>query len=264
MVLPIGDRNPVRSFPFVTISLIAINVAVFLFANLQLERPEIFCFVYRWSAVPVEVLNFTELPEQAVRQLGCPAGQVPDKSVLISIITSMFLHGGWGHLILNMLFLWVFGNNVEDELGHLPFLLYYLLGGVVAVYGFAVFHPNLADTLLGASGAIAAVLGGYLILHPRAPVHTYIPFPLYLFAFLVPRARLTAFFLIFAIMEIPAWAVLSFWFLTQLAALDQVQGAGGSAVAFEAHIAGFLAGLVLTLIFRGRSRPPPRRLRPGF
>ncbi|HEX2029390.1 MAG TPA: rhomboid family intramembrane serine protease [Nitriliruptorales bacterium] len=263
MVLPVGDRNPTRRRPYVTVTLIAANVAVFMAYNLQLPEPQLTCFIYRWAAVPAELFDLHPIsPTQAPVQPACLPAALAAKSVLLSTVTSMFLHGSLGHLLFNMLFLWIFGNNVEDDLGHGTYLLYYLVGGLVAVYAFALINTDTTVPLLGASGAIAAVLGGYLVLHPRARIHTYVPFPLYLLVGLLPRARISGWFLIFAIVDLPAWLVLSFWFVTQLTALAEAT-AGGEGVAYEAHIAGFVAGVVATLLLRATgSTAPPRRGQP--
>ena len=142
MVLPIGDANPTRRFPFVTLALIAGNVLVFFAFNLQLDGCAYARFVYRWAAIPRELLTFDPLPLGTVSGgPGCDLDPAfAGKSVLLSTLSSMFLHGGWAHLGFNMLFLWVFGNNVEDRLGHVRYLLYYVAGGAVSAYAFALLH----------------------------------------------------------------------------------------------------------------------------
>ncbi len=256
MILPIGDENPTRRFPVVTVTLIAINVIVYFAFESPLEGGELTCFIYRWAAVPRELLSFDTLPPGSVPDARCPMTLFTEKNVLVSAVTSMFLHGGLLHLLFNMLFLWIFGNNVEDRLGHVGYLLYYLAGGIVSVYAFALVNPSLTTPLLGASGAIAAVLGGYFLMFPRARVHTYVPFPLYLFTFLVPGAAIRGFFFFFAVVDLPSWLVLGFWFLTQITGVNEAARTG---VAYEAHIAGFVAGVLFTLLLGPRGRQPPMR-----
>ncbi|MBW3577924.1 MAG: rhomboid family intramembrane serine protease [Actinobacteria bacterium] len=258
MVLPVGDRNPTRRTPVVTVTLIAVNVAIFFAFNAQLPQAQLQCFIFRWAAIPVELLRLQSLDPSVVPAdaPACLPAALAAKNVFLSALTSMFLHGSIWHLGFNMLFLWIFGNNVEDEVGHGTYLLFYLLGGLVSVYVFALLNPTAIVPLLGASGAIAAVLGGYFVLHPRARVQTYVPFPLYLLAWVIPRARILGFFFFFAIVDLPAWLVLGVWFATQLLALNE---AAGGPVAYEAHVAGFIAGVAGTLVLRslGATRTTP-------
>jgi membrane associated rhomboid family serine protease len=231
-VIPIRDANPTRRFPFVTLSLIALNVAAFLLWEPIFGSPrEQALFFYCHGAIPAEMTDLEAIPEVAQACGG--------KSVLASIFTSMFLHGGWLHIIGNMLFLWVFGNNVEDRMNPAVFLGFYLLGGVVAAY--AQVLPDIGSTvpLIGASGAVAAVLGAYIVMFPRARVLT-----------------LVIFFFITAI-ELPAVVVLGLWFV-----LQALQGIGSLAgdiggVAWFAHIGGFLFGLLVALLFYRTRRPQP-------
>ncbi len=251
MILPVGDTNPTRRLPVITVALITTNVAVFLLFNLQLAEPRLTCFIFRWAAIPLELVSSRPLPPAAVRGPACLPQAIAARNELLSVFTSMFLHAGLLHLGLNMLFLWVFGNNVEDRLGHLHFLLFYLAGGVVSVYAFAFLNEEVTAPLIGASGAIAAVLGGYILMFPRARVHTYVPFPLYLLVALIPGARVVGWFLLFAIVHLPAWLVLGLWFVTEALAVQEPARTG---VANEAHVAGFLAGIVFTLLLGGRHR----------
>ena len=163
---------------------------------------------------------------------------------LFTIFTSMFLHGGWLHLIGNMLYLWIFGNNIEERLGRLPFLLFYLAGGVAAAVSQVLIAPHSEVPVIGASGAIAAVLGAYLVLYPRARILSLV---------------FLGFF--YQLLEVPALVVLGLWFVLQLidglASLGVENSAGGVAL-FE-HIGGFLVGVAIGLLVRStRSRPPPR------
>jgi membrane associated rhomboid family serine protease len=225
-VLPLRDNVPTRTFPVVTVTLIAINVAVWLLYQLpNLDRS-----VHDLAFHPCEVNG------------SCP--QI-DKGWVLTAFTSMFMHGSWLHLGGNMLFLWIFGNNIEDAMGRLRFLAFYLLGGVAAtsLQTFVTFQwGQPGDTTvanLGASGAISAVLGGYLLLLPAASVLTIV------FYFLV---------------EVPAVLFLGIWFLFQLwqggYAVTHPESGGG--VAFFAHVGGFAFGLLTVRAFKIRDPLPPR------
>lgn len=260
MVLPIGDTNPTRRLPLITVGLVATNLTVFVLVNVQLAEPQLTCFIFRWAAIPLELVSSRPVPPQAVQGPACLPQAIADRNELLSMFSSMFLHAGVFHVGLNMLFLWIFGNNVEDRLGHVTFLLFYLAGGVVSVYAFAFLNQEVIAPLIGASGAIAAVLGGYILMFPRARVHTYVPFPLYLLVGVIPGARVVGWFLFFAIVHLPAWLVLGLWFVTEALAVQEPARTG---VANEAHVAGFLAGVVLTLLLGGRHRgrqPEPQQI----
>lgn len=259
MVIPVGDVNPTRRRPVLTITFVVANVLVFLLVQPRTGGCAELQFLYRWAAVPEELLSLRQLDAGIFREpvARCLA-DMGEKSVLLSAVTAMFLHANVGHLLGNMLFLWVFGNNVEDVLGRVQFVVFYVVGGLVATYAFALLNADAVTPLLGASGAVAAVLGAYLILFPRARVRTYVPFPLYLLTFLI-GARIVLWLFFFAVVELPAWLVLGFWFLLQLGASASAVAGGG--VAFEAHVAGFVAGIVLVLLLGGvrrRRAPPPR------
>jgi membrane associated rhomboid family serine protease len=257
MVLPIHDDNPTRRTPWVNYLLIALNVVVFLMEPIsriavdgdppvaQLCRQE--AFFRRYAAIPRELTSGEQLPVTAGRPVGrnrCEAIRPTyDKEPALSVLYAMFLHGGWLHLLGNMLFLYVFGNNIEDRLGSLRYLLFYVACGYVATYAFAFANANSTTVLVGASGAVAGVLGGYLMLFPRARVTSLVTF---LFFF---PARL------------PAWVVLGWWFALQFM---YAQGAGlttGSNVAYLAHVAGFAAGFLAMLVLRP---PAPRARRPAY
>jgi membrane associated rhomboid family serine protease len=254
MVLPVHDDNPTRRTPWITYLLIALNFAVFLqepIARLavtsdppiaQLCRQE--AYFRHYGAIPKELTSGEQLPETAgppVGEEGCRAVRPTyDKEPALSVLWAMFLHGGWLHLLGNMLFLFVFGNNVEDRLGRVRYLIFYLLCGYVATYVFAFANAGSEQVLVGASGAIAGVLGAYLVLYPRARVVSLVTF---LFFF---PARL------------PAWIVLGSWFVLQYL---YARGAGvtaGSDVAYLAHVAGFAAGFLAMLVLRPKALPPPR------
>jgi membrane associated rhomboid family serine protease len=270
MVLPVGDINPTSRRAWLTGLLLAANAAVFLVLQAPLDSCESLAFIYQWGAIPQELVQLEPVGVETVAgQAGaqCDFGTV-DKSVPASAVTAMFLHGNLWHLLMNLLFLWIFGANVEDRLGHARFLGFYLGGGVVATAAFVALNPDSTVPMVGASGAIAAVLGAYLVCFPKARVLTYVPFPLYLLALLLPGIRIRSFWLIFAIVSMPAWLLLGGWFALQLlAAQDAASGAG---VAYEAHAAGFVAGIVLILLLdRRRQRRgyepfhPPRTTPPS-
>ncbi|RYI25000.1 MAG: rhomboid family intramembrane serine protease [Acetobacteraceae bacterium] len=207
-MFPIRDHNPSGQTPFVTFTLIAMNVLVFLWYFTSMSEWETNRLFVTWGLVPARLMS----------------GQGWE-----TIVTSMFLHAGWMHLGGNMLFLWIFGDNLEEEMGHFGFLLFYLACGAAAGLAQALPDPGSPMPMVGASGAIAGVMGGYLLLFPRAKVDV-------LFIFII-------FFRIFAI---PAWIVLTIWLGIQVfSGASTPSDAGG--VAYWAHVGGFLAGLVLTV-----------------
>jgi membrane associated rhomboid family serine protease len=226
-VIPLRDANPTRRTPVVTLALIAACTIVFAyqlvlaagFGNASLDA-----FVTRWAIVPAELVAAVS------------AGAIVSAETL-TLVTSQFLHGGFFHLAGNLLFLWIFGNNVEDRLGRLPFLGFYLVGGAVAGLTQVAIDPTSTIPVIGASGAIAATLGGYLVLFPRARVTTVI--------FLV-------FF--YQLIDLPAVFVLAFWFLLQLVdglgSLGMTAAAGSGGVAFFAHIGGFVFGALVGWLVR--------------
>ena len=230
-MIPLRDANPTRRRPVVTVSIIAICFVVFgLELMIQASSGEegLTRFFETFGVVPVDLLA-------ALR-----AGRILDLEVL-SLITYQFLHGGWIHIGANLLYLWIFGNNVEDRLGRPGFLLFYLAGGIVAAFAQVAIDPTSDVALVGASGSIAAVLGAYAIMFPRARVLSIV--------FLV---------IFFQLIEVPAIIVLGLWFVLQvidgLASLG-VQDVGGG-VAIFAHIGGFIGGLLVGFLVRGmRSRP---------
>lgn len=234
-MIPLRDANPTRRTPWVTIGLIAANVAVFfLWEPITGSRNEQAEFFICHGGVPEELTSFE------------PAGLAlefcPTKSILGSLFTSMFLHGNILHIAGNMLYLWVFGNNVEDQMGPVVFLLFYLVAGIMATYAQVLPNPDSTTPLVGASGAIAGALGAYLVMFPHARVLTLVP----LFFFL-------------QLIELPAVLVLGFWFV-----LQAFQGVGTIAaetgVAWFAHIGGFVFGALIALLFFRRHEIEPRRL----
>jgi len=260
-VIPYRDINPTSRFAWVTVGLIVANFAVFLFVEptFSTDQGAQQAYFLCHAEIPYEVTHQTSLAqggaraEQAIEQdygvsaadaaaLQADLGQLcPTKSWLASVFESMFLHTGWLHILGNMLYLWIFGNNVEDRLGRIRFLVFYVAGGLAAAALQLAFGPSSAVPNLGASGAIAAVLGSYLILFPRAQVRTLI--------------------LGFIPLTIRAEYVLGYWFLVQF-----VDGAGtlgtnvNGGVAYWAHVGGFVFGVVATLLIFGIGagrRPSP-------
>jgi membrane associated rhomboid family serine protease len=220
--IPLYDDNPSERTPFFTWAIIAACVVVFLWQVGLGPRGER-AVAYSLGLVPAVLFGYAELPPQL--QL-VPSGA--------TLITHMFLHGGWTHLLGNMLFLWIFGNNIEDALGHGRYLLFYLLCGLAAATAQIVTDPASEIPMVGASGAIAGVLGAYLILHPHANVRVLV--------WIIVFVRLV---------NIPAWIVLGFWFAAQLfGGLATPMAKGG--VAFWAHVGGFVAGVVLIVVLRPR------------
>ncbi|MBL4629170.1 MAG: rhomboid family intramembrane serine protease [Roseicyclus sp.] len=208
-MFPIRDHNPSERMPFITWGLIAINTVVFLsyFPAISGSDAELEAFYRTWGLVPRDVMS---------------GGNAQ------TLITSMFLHGGWMHLIGNMLFLWIFGDNLEDLMGHVGFALFYLASGLGAAGGQILSDPASTLPMVGASGAIAGVMGGYLLMFPRARIDVLV--------------ILVVFFRIFTI---PAWLMLGLWFGIQLVSGLSMNAVGGG-VAYWAHAGGFAAGLVLT------------------
>jgi membrane associated rhomboid family serine protease len=234
-VIPLRDANPTRRTPLITVLLIAACFVAFAYelgvlassGETGLER-----FVGEHGVVPAELTSSI----RAGRLLAWPEA---------GVLTSLFLHGSWIHLLGNMLYLWIFGNNIEDRLGRAAFLGFYLVGGVAAAAAQVAIAPDSAVPLIGASGAIAATLGAYVVLYPRAKILSLV---------------FLGFF--YQLIEVPALLVLGFWFVLQLVdgatSLGAANAQGG--VAFFAHIGGFAAGLLAALAIRARR---PRPLRPA-
>lgn len=218
-MIPLHDENPTKLTPVVTITFIGICVAVFLYqVNLPQEPADLFAFQY--GAIPSVIFGHASLSEEV--RIAFPAS--------LTLITSMFLHGGWMHLLGNMLYLWIFGNNIEDVMGHAKFVVFYILSGILAALSHALTDPSSHIPMVGASGAISAVLGAYLLLFPRAHVLVFLPG--------------------LGMTRVPAGIVLGMWFITQLISGGMSVGATGGGVAFFAHIGGFLAGMVLIGFFK--------------
>ena len=262
MVIPVHDVNPARRTPYVTYALVAASVLVFLVtpgtagavpgSSELAQLCHLQAFMDHYAAVPRELIHHQiprVVPTGGVgvgpHGPGCVvAPPAYDKSPALSVFTAMFLHGGWLHLLGNMLFLLIFGNNVEDRMGHIRYFLFYVFCGYASGYGFALLNATSADPLIGASGAIAGVLGAYLVLYPRARVWVLVPF------------------LVFLPLRLPAWLVLGFWFGLQAVYSSGHGVSGAGTVAYSAHVVGFVVGMLLAWPLKPGTPPPPepRRL----
>jgi membrane associated rhomboid family serine protease len=206
-MIPLYDDNPTRRQALVVYALIAINVMIFLH-QISLSSPQLIQFLRAWAVIPREFFAF------------------PNREV-ITLLSSQFLHGGWLHLIGNMWFLWIFGNNVEDRLGGVKFLIFYLICGAIAAITQSVFSPSSGIPLIGASGAIAGVMGAYIVRFPRAEIITLVPI-----------------FIILTTIRIPALFFLGIWLVGQTV-YAAMSNPGQPGVAYLAHISGFVAGIIL-------------------
>ncbi|CAB4659728.1 unannotated protein [freshwater metagenome] len=245
MAIPLHDDNPSGQFPILTVLLIAINI--FVFALIQPhEATKDFVFSYEHAVIPCEIRDHAPLSEAELVSGVCGRTRVTvggetygerplasAKNIWLAMLTSMFLHGSWLHLLGNMLFLWVFGNNIEERFGKVGFLVFFAAAGIVATIAQVLVEPGSTIPIVGASGAIAGVMGAYLVLFPRARILTWWP----MFVILV--------------VYIPAAVVLGLWFLMQFA-IDPNSG-----VAWAAHVGGFLFGAFVALLLRSHLKPLP-------
>lgn len=215
-MIPLADDNPTRSTPIITYALIAICVIVFLW-QLSLG-PNVKVAIYALGVIPASLLQGALLPQE-LRWV----------SPEMTVITSMFLHGGFMHLIGNMLYLWVFGDNIEDILGKPVFIIFYAICGIAAALSQALPDPSSTIPMIGASGAISGVLGAYMVFFPKESIRVAIPFGFFL-----------------QILKLPAYVVLLFWFVLQL--INGALSGSEGGVAFGAHIGGFIAGVILAPI----------------
>lgn len=216
-MIPLYDTIRPRRFPFINWLLILANAAVFWY-ELQLGENALQRFIFTWGLIPAELISN------------------PQKEWL-TVFTAMFLHGGWFHIISNMWVLYIFGDNIEDRVGSLRYLLFYLLSGIAAAALQVFILPRSSVPMIGASGAIAGVLGAYLVSFPGSRIASIVPI-----------------FFIFTIVEVPAILFLVFWFITQLySGLFAIQGGSSSGIAWWAHIGGFIFGLIMVSFFRGRT-----------
>jgi membrane associated rhomboid family serine protease len=231
-MFPYKDENPTFRTPIVTVALIATNVVVWLLLQGAGQEALLAASVCQLGVIPGHL--FGSIPSGAEIPLGpgvfCTVGNLPG---WLSVITSMFTHGGWLHLLGNMWFLWVFGNNVEDSTGRFRFLAFYLLCGTVAAMSQAWSNPSSGIPMVGASGAISGVMGAYIVLFPRVKVHMLIFLGIFI-----------------TTITVPAYMMLGYWFLLQLLGGLPVLAKEMGGTAFMAHVGGFVAGMVLALVFR--------------
>ena len=232
-MFPLRDENPTELVPFVTFFIILANVAVWLFVQGAGSGDMFLQSLCEYGAIPGEVTG--QIPPGSSVDLGpgatCRVGGLGAGS----IISSMFMHGGWMHLIGNMWFLWVFGNNIEDSMGHVRYLVFYLLTGALAAAAHIAADPGRAIPTVGASGAISGIMGAYMVLYPKVRVQTLI--------FIIIYIR---------VIPLPAWALLAYWFFLQVVGGGASMSQGGGGVAFWAHVGGFVAGVVLVKLFEKR------------
>ncbi len=231
-LLPMRDANPALTKPVVNWVIIAATAAVFLMVQPR-DGEEANEFFYRQAAIPCEVTTGDPLTIGEIEGGSCssePGNPVfPEKSVFFAVLASMFFHGGWAHIIGNLWVLLIFGNNVEDAYGRAGFLILYLAAGLAATAGHILFQPASVEPVVGASGAIAGVMGAYLVLFPAARVVGFIP-PF-----------------IFWTLAVPAWAFLGFWLIQQFFLAGRETN-----IAWQAHVAGFVAGVFVSLVLRER------------
>jgi len=219
-LIPLSDENPTVLWPIATTAIITANIAAFLYQlSLLVVDPRLEeALIYQLGVVPAAMTH----------------GVLPNVGESYRIVTSMFLHGGWMHIIGNMLYLWIFGNNIEDSMGHFRFVVFYFLTGIIAACAHIAIQPASTIPTIGASGAISGVLGAYLVLYPQARIRTLVPL-----------------FVFFTVTYLPAWLFLIVWIGLQVLSqtlLSVAPNAGG--VAYAAHIGGFIAGAVLIPFFR--------------
>lgn len=251
-MFPISDDNRDRTItPYVNYVLIGINIFVFIFLQGLGSNER---FTYAWATVPQEILSGEDIVtnDRPVRdpasgeQIMIPGLQATPVPVLLTLLSAMFMHGGFAHIAGNMLYLWIFGDNLEDRMGHGRYLLFYIICGILAglahVYSSAFLNSNLLIPSLGASGAISGVLGGYILLFPRR--------------------RVTAFVLRF-LTQVPAYVAVGLWFVFQLVeGLGMLGSSDGGGVAYAAHIGGFIAGFLLVKLFdQGPKARPIQQVR---
>jgi rhomboid family protein len=230
-MIPLRDDQPRFSVPYLNYFLIGLNLLIFFFES-ALDKASLMAVMFQFGLVPSHVTALIS-----------GVGYASALGALLPFFTSMFLHGSWLHVIGNMWFLWIFGDNIEDYLGHFKYLIFYLLSGFAAAAAQVALTPHSQVPTIGASGAIAGVLGSYFLLYPRARVFTWFP-PIFFF-------------------HLPAWVMLGYWFVVQFlsgtATSLSYSGNNNGGIAFWAHVGGFLAGLIMIKIFPER----PQRTRYG-
>lgn len=245
-MIPLKDYNPTRRFAYVTALLIAVNVGVYVFVQRPFSTDQVrdAKFSYQYAAIPCEVVEGRPLTGDEIQRTlqrgdseACARRQhpasndevFPQKQVWLAILYSMFLHGSWLHIGGNMLYLWIFGNNIEDRMGPFPYLVFYLMAGLVAAATHITVQPSSTVPVVGASGAVAGVMGAYLVLFPKVRIKSL---------------------LFFFILDIPAGLLLTFWFVMQFFT-NPAEG-----VAWVAHVGGFVFGALIALLLREKLRPP--------
>jgi len=245
-MFPYRDENPTEKPAIITVAIIAANALVFIFLQGAGAQGPLARSVCELGLIPGEILHSVK-PGSGVALAPGVVCLVEATPKYWTILSSMFTHGGWFHLIGNMLFLWVFGNNIEDATGHGKFLIFYLLCGLAAAATQTLISPHSLVPMVGASGAISGVLGAYLLLYPRVRVHTLIVLPIFI-----------------TTVAIPAWVMLGYWALLQLigglGSLTQLEQGG---VAFFAHVGGFVAGLLLVRLFASEDVLRRRPMQPA-
>lgn len=245
-MFPLHDDNPTEIFPVMTVLLIGVTGAAWWFLQgAGLSRDVMVDSVCTLGAIPVEVTTWMRGWWPAVGELLPPASEGGADAAAgpcrlggltwEALFTSMFMHGGWMHIVGNLWFLWIFGNNVEDSMGHLRFVLFYLVTGLTAALAHVVTNPGSVVPMVGASGAISGIMGAYVVLYPRARIDT-----LFYFLFFI------------RVIPLPAWVMLGYWMFIQLVGSAATAVVGGGGVAYEAHIGGFVAGVALIFPFRNR------------
>ncbi len=224
-MIPLKDENPSNTVPVINVLLIVTNILVFIYMNYAapLSTRSI---IFKLGFIPYELFHFVDVN---------PKNLVP---IPLTIFSAMFMHGGWLHLLSNMLYLWIFGDNIEDKLGHIRYLIFYIMCGITATLVHGFININSRIPTLGASGAIAGVLGAYMFLFPKARIKTFIFLGIF-----------------FQIIHIPAVIILGYWILIQILSVYAEYGSKtGAGIAWFAHIGGFIAGLVLIVVMKKRGR----------
>jgi membrane associated rhomboid family serine protease len=248
-MIPIHDSIRARSFPYVNLAIIAINFVVFFYEVTLSQQQfhgrisQLDVFIYHWGNIPACTLD--ALGQHQTLAIGDRAVCGSQPEPMWTVFTAMFIHGSWLHILGNMLFLWIFGDNVEDSMGHALYAVFYLVVGGISSFAHMLVNASDMTPAVGASGAIAGVMGAYIVLFPRATVAVIIPI-----LFFIP-------------FPVPAFFVIGLWFLVQLfngfASLGPSTVGAGGGIAYFAHIGGFVAGAFLVNFFAIRRRPPPAR-----
>jgi len=245
-LIPLKDNIPTVNFPVITVALIVLNIGMYFFfqhGEITLGEPSSRDYrdnVVEYGSIPYEITHLGEqcpAPSQGPEACGEDRGDGL-ASTWLTLLTSIFMHGGLLHLAGNMLFLWIFGNNIEDAMGRVKYVAFYLLGGLAATLAQTFMDTSSTIPSIGASGAVAAVLGGYALLYPRARVVTLVIIIVFI-----------------TIIELPALLVLGLWFLLQLYDASQPVAGEGGGIAYFAHIGGFVFGLALVKLFASRQNP---------